>query len=70
MVGGLHLAGPELAPRIAPTVEFLKDQVNPPPTYVLPLHCTGLAAKVALANAFKDGCVAAGVGMRARIEKI
>jgi len=39
------------------------------PTFVLPLHCTGLAAKVALANAFREGCVAAGVGMRARIEK-
>lgn len=68
VVGGLHLAGPELAPRIVPTVDYLKNKVNPPPTYVLPLHCTGLAAKVALVNAFGDGCVAAGVGMRARID--
>ena len=70
IVGGLHLAGPELIQRIEPTVKFLKNGVKPArPTFVLPLHCTGLAAKVALANAFGEGCVAAGVGMRARIEK-
>lgn len=60
----MHLAGPELANRIPPTVHFLSNQLRPAPTYVLPMHCSGLAAKVALREAMGEGCVAAGVGMK------
>jgi len=62
-VGGLHLAGPELQPRIAPTVHFLANRLRPAPTYVLPMHCTGFTAKVALEHSLGEGCVPAGVGM-------
>ncbi|PVF96769.1 hypothetical protein CPB86DRAFT_484584 [Serendipita vermifera] len=68
IIGGLHLAGPEMANRIPPTVQFLQNNISPPPVYVIPLHCTGHGAKVALANAFGEGCVPGGVGMKARIE--
>ncbi|KAG9056670.1 hypothetical protein FS842_009972 [Serendipita sp. 407] len=66
VVGGLHLAGPELGPRIAPTVELLQS-IEPEITYVIPLHCTGQAARTALVNAFGDRCVPAGVGIKACI---
>lgn len=62
VIGGLHLGGPELAPRIEPTVHFLANRLRPAPTYVLPMHCTGFSAKVALANALGEGCVPAGTG--------
>ena len=62
IVGGLHLAGPELADRIKPTVEFLSEDLVPAPTYVLPMHCSGFATKVALEAALGEGCVPAGVG--------
>ncbi|KIY53969.1 hypothetical protein FISHEDRAFT_68341 [Fistulina hepatica ATCC 64428] len=62
VVGGLHLAGPEFAPRIPRTVDFLSNQLRPAPTYVLPMHCTGFQAKIALEKAFGEGCVPAGAG--------
>lgn len=62
IVGGLHLAGPELADRIKPTVDFLSEDLVPAPTYVLPMHCSGFATKVALEAALGEGCVPAGVG--------
>ena len=62
VVGGLHLASPELADRIPPTTDYLKDTGV---EFVVPLHCTGLRAKVALGNAFGQHCVAAGTGVRA-----
>ncbi|KAI0029437.1 beta-lactamase-like protein [Vararia minispora EC-137] len=68
VVGGLHLAGPELAPRIAPTVAFLVRGLVPAPTYVLPMHCSGFAAKCALAEALGDGCVPAGTGIKVVVE--
>lgn len=61
-MGGLHLAGPELADRIKPTVNFLAEELIPAPTYVLPMHCSGFAVKVALEAALGEGCVPAGVG--------
>ena len=67
MIGGLHLAGPEFRWRIPPTVEFLAKQLRPSPTYVLPMHCSGFHAKVALEDAFGEGCVPAGVGIKAEI---
>lgn len=68
VVGGLHLAGPELASRIEPTVEFLSQTLRPACTYILPMHCTGFAAKVALEHAFGEGCVPAGVGIHVQVK--
>ena len=61
-MGGLHLGGPELKDRIAPTVDFLSKDLRPSPTYVLPMHCSGFGVKVALEEALGDGCVPTGVG--------
>ena len=63
IIGGLHLGGPELAERIAPTVDFLSTRLRPAPTYILPMHCSGFSVKVALQHALGEGCVPAGVGI-------
>lgn len=63
IIGGLHLASEDLAPRIAPTVHFLSESLSPSPTYVLPMHCTGFNAKVALREALGEACVPAGTGI-------
>ncbi|KAI0689972.1 beta-lactamase-like protein [Cytidiella melzeri] len=63
IVGGLHLSTPDMMERIAPTVNFLSNKLRPAPTYVLPMHCTGFNAKVALEGAFGDGCVPTGTGV-------
>ncbi|PIL34019.1 hypothetical protein GSI_03727 [Ganoderma sinense ZZ0214-1] len=68
IVGGLHLAGSDLIERIPPTVDFLANKLRPSPTYVLPMHCSGFAAKVALEEAFGEGCVPAGVGHKVIVE--
>ncbi|KAI0373580.1 hypothetical protein BV20DRAFT_1049962 [Pilatotrama ljubarskyi] len=68
IVGGLHLAGADLADRIPPTVDYLANQMRPAPMYVLPMHCTGFAAKVALEHALGEGCVPAGVGHKVIVE--
>ncbi|KAI0305548.1 metallo-beta-lactamase protein [Multifurca ochricompacta] len=70
IVGGLHLAGPELADRIKPTVDFLSKDLIPSPTYVLPMHCTGFSAKIALEAALGEGCVPAGVGHKVVIKGV
>ncbi|KAL6306509.1 beta-lactamase-like protein [Sparassis latifolia] len=67
IIGGLHLAGTDLAPRIAPTVNFLAKEVTPPPQFILPMHCTGFGAKLALEAAFGEGCVPAGVGVKVEV---
>ena len=46
-----------------PTVNFLSNQLRPAPSYILPMHCSGFAAKVALEKAFGEGCVPAGTGI-------
>jgi len=76
IVGGLHLSAPEVADRIAPTIEFLTDCVCPQPAvepparclcqrlkYIVPLHCTGFAARVALERVMGEECVVAGIGL-------
>lgn len=68
IVGGLHLAGPELQNRIEPTIKFLSESLKPSPTYVLPMHCTGFNAKVKLEEALGEGCVPAGVGIKVTVE--
>jgi 7,8-dihydropterin-6-yl-methyl-4-(beta-D-ribofuranosyl)aminobenzene 5'-phosphate synthase len=70
IVGGLHLASPELADRIKPTVHFLSEALIPAPTYVLPMHCSGFVAKVALEAALGEGCVPAGTGHKVIINGI
>jgi 7,8-dihydropterin-6-yl-methyl-4-(beta-D-ribofuranosyl)aminobenzene 5'-phosphate synthase len=62
IIGGLHLAQPNMVSRIPPTVDFLSRQLKPAPTFVLPLHCSGFQAKIALEKALGQGCVPAGVG--------
>ncbi|KAI0732099.1 beta-lactamase-like protein [Fomitopsis betulina] len=64
IIGGLHLAGTDLVPRIEPTVDFLANGLRPAPTYVLPMHCSGFAVKTALEHALGEGCVPASVGHR------
>ncbi|KDR75785.1 hypothetical protein GALMADRAFT_97658 [Galerina marginata CBS 339.88] len=67
VIGGLHLAGPEFGPRIPMTVDFLSNKLKPAPMYVLPMHCTGFQAKIALEKAFGEGCVPAGVGLKVEV---
>jgi len=67
IIGGLHLGGPEFAPRIPPTVDFLSRQLRPSPTYILPMHCSGFHSKIALEASFGEGCVPAGVGMKVEV---
>ncbi|KAJ6625530.1 beta-lactamase-like protein [Mycena sp. CBHHK59/15] len=66
VIGGLHLAPPDAAGRIQPTIEFLV-KMTPSPTYILPMHCSGFQAKVALEAAFGEGCVPAGVGLKVEV---
>ncbi|KAG7098645.1 hypothetical protein E1B28_000561 [Marasmius oreades] len=64
IIGGLHLAGNDMFPRVQPTAEFLSRTLRPSPTYVLPMHCSGFQAKLALEKELGDGCVPAGVGIK------
>jgi len=68
ILGGFHLAGVDLAHRIPPTVEFISKHLQPTPKYVLPVHCTGFNAKVALREALGDVVVPAGTGITIDIE--
>ncbi|PPQ93782.1 hypothetical protein CVT25_013491 [Psilocybe cyanescens] len=67
IIGGLHLAGPEFSPRIPKTVDFLSNSLRPSPTYILPMHCSGFQSKLALEEAFGEGCVPAGVGLKVEV---
>ncbi|KAJ3748865.1 beta-lactamase-like protein [Lentinula detonsa] len=67
IIGGLHLVGDSMAPRIQPTVEWLSESLRPSPTYILPMHCSGFIAKVALEQAFGEGTVPAGVGIKVEV---
>lgn len=49
--------------RLNPTVEYL-TQLSPPPKYIVPLHCSGSDVKFLLHQAFGDGCVNIGSGVR------
>ena len=49
-------------------MEFFASRMNPPPKYVLPLHCTGFNAKVELAKALGEGCVPVGTGNTVEIK--
>lgn len=53
VLGGYHLAGAAMEPRIEPTVRDLRERIAP--RTVAPGHCTGWRAKAALAGAFAPG---------------
>ncbi len=53
VLGGYHLAGGPMEPRIAPTVDDLETLIRP--RVVAPGHCTGWRAKAALADRFAPG---------------
>jgi 7,8-dihydropterin-6-yl-methyl-4-(beta-D-ribofuranosyl)aminobenzene 5'-phosphate synthase len=53
VLGGYHLAGKAMEPRIGPTVRDLKARIDP--LLVAPGHCTGWRAKSNLAAAFAPG---------------
>jgi 7,8-dihydropterin-6-yl-methyl-4-(beta-D-ribofuranosyl)aminobenzene 5'-phosphate synthase len=53
VLGGYHLAGGPMEPRIGPTVDDLDTLVSP--RIVAPGHCTGWRAKAALADRFAPG---------------
>ena len=53
VLGGYHLAGKAMEPRIEPTVRDLKTRIDP--RLVAPGHCTGWRAKASLANTFAPG---------------
>ena len=53
VLGGYHLAGKAMEPRIEATVRDLRDRIDP--RVVAPGHCTGWRAKAQLAVAFSPG---------------
>jgi 7,8-dihydropterin-6-yl-methyl-4-(beta-D-ribofuranosyl)aminobenzene 5'-phosphate synthase len=53
ILGGYHLAGEGMEPRIDATVHDLATRIKP--RVVAPGHCTGWRAKAALAHAFAPG---------------
>ena len=53
VLGGFHLAGAAMEPRIGATVDDLDQLVDP--SIVGPAHCTGWRAKAALADRFAPG---------------
>jgi len=53
VLGGYHLAGGPMEPRIGPTVDDLDTLIQP--RIVAPGHCTGWRAKAALADRFAPG---------------
>lgn len=57
-----------MEPRIVPSVKFMAESMRPSPTYVLPMHCTGFDAKVALRGAMGEACVPASTGMNVVVQ--
>lgn len=53
VLGGYHLAGGLMEPRISATVREMAERIEP--RIVAPGHCTGWRAKAALATAFAPG---------------
>ncbi len=61
IIGGFHLGGKALEPMIAPTVA---DVVSLAPSVLVPAHCTGFRANVALSRALPDAFIPNSVGTR------
>jgi 7,8-dihydropterin-6-yl-methyl-4-(beta-D-ribofuranosyl)aminobenzene 5'-phosphate synthase len=49
-------------------VDFIANQLDPSPAFVLPLHCTGMEPRAMLRNALGERCIPSGVGLRATVE--
>ena len=60
VLGGYHLAGTLMEPRIEPTLRDLRDRISP--AVVAPGHCTGWRAKAALSDVFAGRCGPSVVG--------
>jgi len=67
IVGGLHLV-PVWQQPVAQTVDFIANQLDPSPEFVLPLHCTGMEPRSMLRNALGEKCIPAGVGLRVTVD--
>jgi 7,8-dihydropterin-6-yl-methyl-4-(beta-D-ribofuranosyl)aminobenzene 5'-phosphate synthase len=67
VLGGYHLAGLAMEPRIASTVDDLLRRVNP--RIVAPGHCTGWRAKAALAGVGFDGYAPSSVGAHYHLQQ-
>ena len=61
IIGGFHLGGKALEPMIAPTVA---DTVSLAPAVLVPAHCTGFTANVALSRALPDAFIPNSVGTK------
>ena len=61
VLGGFHLSGRAFEPVIAPTCDALEAMT---PDHLVPAHCTGWKAQVALAAAFPDAYIQNTVGTR------
>jgi metal-dependent hydrolase (beta-lactamase superfamily II) len=58
-MGGFHLAPPDVANRINPTIEDLSE-INP--NFIITGHCTGAKAQAELTRVFSDRHITYGVG--------
>jgi 7,8-dihydropterin-6-yl-methyl-4-(beta-D-ribofuranosyl)aminobenzene 5'-phosphate synthase len=65
ILGGFHLAGKGFEKRIEPTIEELKE-INP--ELIIPSHCTGWGAFLAIAKAFPNNFVHNSVGNMYKFE--
>lgn len=61
IIGGFHLGGKAMEPMIAPTVA---DMLSLAPSVVVPAHCTGFRANVALSGALPDAFIPNSVGTK------
>jgi 7,8-dihydropterin-6-yl-methyl-4-(beta-D-ribofuranosyl)aminobenzene 5'-phosphate synthase len=61
VIGGFHLTGAVFEPIIPPTVDALADLA---PDVIVPAHCTGWKAALALAGRLPDAFIANSVGTR------
>jgi 7,8-dihydropterin-6-yl-methyl-4-(beta-D-ribofuranosyl)aminobenzene 5'-phosphate synthase len=59
VMGGFHLAPPEVSERISPTIE---DLVKINPNFIVTGHCTGAFAQAELARTFAERHIPYGVG--------
>ena len=59
IMGGFHLAPPEVNDRINPT---MKDIIALDPNYIITGHCTGAKAQYELTSHFSDRHIPYGVG--------
>lgn len=61
VMGGFHLAGPDMGPVIDATISEIKSMA---PWLVMPMHCTGFGAIANFKTEFPDSFVLSGVGTK------